>query len=137
MSANTIYKLTGNGVSVTYETSPASVELTLDDSYRPFDGTNQVTGGDLTEQFGAKGLQLTGTLHGEIAGRGGPIEQTLHFTLFLPLVPAPSDSAEEADATGAAVFADPDSRGGVSPAYRAEALTGTVSSPPAGPGGRF
>lgn len=137
MSANTVYKLTGNGISVTYETAPATVELVLDDSYRPFDGTNQVSGGDLTEQSGEQGVQLSGTLHGEIAGRGGPIKKTLWFTLFLPAVPAPSDSAQESEATGAAVFAEPDPRGTVSPVYRAEALTGTVSSPATGPGGRF
>jgi len=137
MSANTVYKLTGNGISVTYQTAPASVELTLDKSYRPFDGTNQVSGDDLTEQSGDQGVRLAGTLRGEIAGRGGPIEKMLHFTLFLPVAPAPSDSAEETDATGAAVFADPDPRGTVSPEYRAEALTGTVSSPAKGPGGRF
>ena len=137
MSANTIYKLTGDGLAVTYETSPASVELTLDDSYRPFDGTKQVIGGDLSEQSGDQGLQVAGTLRGEIAGRGGPIAKTLHFILFLPVAPDPADSAEERDATGAAVFADPDSRGGVSPEYRAEALSGTVSSPAKGPGGRF
>lgn len=134
MSENIVYKLTGGGVSVKFETKPPSVELTLDGSYAPFDGTNQVSGDDLTEQWSDPGVQLTGTLRGETPGRGGPIEKTLAFTLFLPEAPPLSESADERDATGAVVFADRD--GYVFPVYRAEALTGTVSVPAQGPGGR-
>ena len=137
MPANIVYNLTGNGVSVKFETASSSVELTLVGSYGPFEGTHQVSGGDLTQQSGDQGVQLAGALHGEIAGRGGPIEKTLHFTLFVPAAPPLPDAAEDRDATGAGVFADPDPRGDVAPEYRAEALTGTVSLPAQGPGGRF
>ena len=143
MPANIVYALTGSGVSVKYETGSASVELILDDSYGPFEGTHNVAGGDLTEASTDMGTQVTGALHGEVAGRGGPIEKTQLFTLFLPETPPLSDSAEESDATGAAVFADPDPRGTLAPEYRTATLTGTVSLPAQGPkpahgsGGRF
>lgn len=137
MPDNVKYQLAGGGVSVTYETEPASIGLTLDQSYAPFDGTSEVSGGDLTAQSSEPGVQLTGSLRRQTAGRGGPIDKTLFFTVFLPEAPPLSDSAEERDATGAAVFADPDPFGNVAPAYRAEALTGTISLPAQGPGGRF
>ena len=38
MPANIVYNLTGNGVSVKFETASSSVELTLDGSYGPFEG---------------------------------------------------------------------------------------------------
>ena len=137
MPANIVYNLTGSGLSVKFETESASLELTFDDSYRPFDGTHQVSGGDLTVQSSDQGKQLTGAVHGETPGRGGPIKKTLFFTLFVPEAPPLSDSAEERDATGAAVFADPDPSGNLAPEYRAEALTGSLSLPAQGPGGRF
>ena len=56
MPANIVYNLTGNGVSVKFETAASSVELTLDGSYGPFEGTHQVSGGDLTQQTGDQGV---------------------------------------------------------------------------------
>jgi hypothetical protein len=137
MPANIVYQLTGSGVSVKYETEPASVGLTLDESYAPFDGVSQVSGGELTEQSSDHGVQLTGALRRQVAGRGGPIDKTLIFTLFLPDAPTLTDTAEERDGTGAAVFADPDPFGNVAPGYRAVALTGTLSLPAQEPPGRF
>lgn len=135
MSANIVYKLAGSGVSVTFETEPKRVELTLDESYEPFNGTKQFSGGDLTEQSSDQGVQLTGTFRGQEPGRGGPIDITLVVDLFLPAAPPLSDSAEEKDTTGALVFYI--SAAYADPKYRAEALTGTVSLPAQGPGGRY
>jgi hypothetical protein len=129
MSGDTVYKLSGNGVSVTYGTESNNVELTLDESYSPFDGIHQVSGGDLMKQPGDQGVRLAGTLHYETAGRGGPIKKSSIFTLFLPEAPQPADSAVDADATGAVVFADPKPRSDIAPSYRAESLTGTLSVP--------
>ena len=137
MPVNTVYKLTGSGISVTYEAKSDSVELVLDSSDSPFDGTFPVSGGDLTKQPTEKGLQLAGTLNYESVGRGGPIHKKSSFTLFLPESPEPTDFAVEKDATGALVFADPDPRSDIAPEYRAESLTGTLSVPAAEPPGRF
>lgn len=132
-----VYRLTGSGLSMTYGTESNIVEFILDNSYSPFDGTFQTSGGDVTSQPTDKGLQLTGALHYQAVGRGGPIDKTSRFTLFLPDSPEPTDSAVEKDATGAVVFADPEPRADIAPAYRAESLTGTLSVPAREPSGRF
>jgi hypothetical protein len=135
MSDNILYKLAGSGISVTYETKSDSVELTLDESYSPFDGTHQVSGGDLKKQPTDKGVQLAGALKYDTVGRGGPIHKTSSFMLFLPESPEPTDSEVEEDATGAVVFADQEPRSDIAPAYRAESLTGTLSVPAGVPSG--
>ena len=137
MSDNILYKFTGSGIAITYETKSDGVEFTLDESYSPFDGTHQVSGGDLTKQPTDKGVHLSGALHHDTVGRGGPIHKTSNFTLFLPDSPEPTDSAVEQDATGAVVFVDPEPRADIAPAYRAESLTGTLSVPAGEPSVRF
>jgi hypothetical protein len=137
MSVNIVYTLAGGGVSLTYETEAGSVELTLDDSYSGAAGSYQLSGGDLTTQPSDSGVQLAGVLRYEEFGRGGPVKKTLNLTLFVPNSPDPTDSAAELDATGAVVFADPQPRAQIAPAYRAESLTGTLSVPAEAPPGRF
>ena len=138
MSVNITYQLSGTGLSLTYETEHESVELTLDDSYSPFDGTHQLSGQDVVKQPTDAGVRLAGTLTHDSVGRGGPIHKTRSFTLFLAESPEPADSAVEQDVTGAVVFADPQPGfGAAAPAYRAESLTGTLSVPALEPPGRF
>jgi hypothetical protein len=137
MTANIVYTLTGSGTSITYGTESDTLDLTLDDSYAPFDTTHQVPTGDVTKKATDRGIALTAALHHQVAGRGGPIKKTRSFTLFLPGPPVPGDTAVQNDATGAFVFVDPEPPGEVAPAYRAESLTGTVSVPAREPAGRF
>jgi hypothetical protein len=137
MTVNTLYTLSGNGTSITYGTESDTLDLTLDDSYAPFDTTHRVPTSDVTTMPTDRGIALTAALHHQVAGRGGPIEKTRTFALFLPDAPVPGDTAVENDATGAFVFVDPEPHGEVAPAYRAESLTGTVSVPAREPAGRF
>lgn len=136
MSAKAVFTLSGNGVSVTYDTGSGDMQVELDSSYAPFDGSHGVGGGNLASQSAGAGTQLTWELHHDTVGRGGPVHRTLALTLFLPAEPESTDSTVERDATGALVAADPAPRFGAAPSFRAAELSGTVTVA-ADPPGRF
>ena len=50
MPVNATYSLTGTGISIAYTTGAGDLELTLDDSFRPFDGTHNLTSADVRQQ---------------------------------------------------------------------------------------
>ncbi|WP_067835847.1 hypothetical protein [Nocardia lijiangensis] len=121
------YALTGAGLALTYAAGPVSLTLTLDETHNPFDGEHRLEGHQLNVHSPGAGTQVSGTLRYETVGRGGPIERERTFTLYLPDAPGAHTDPAELSATGAVVFADPESRADVTPEYRADSLTGTVS----------
>ena len=134
MPVNATYSLTCTGISIAYTTGAGDLELTLDDSFRPFDGTHNLTSADLRQQALDPGVQITGSLEHTSVGRGGPRVVTTKFNVFLADAPEPSESAAEYSTTGAAVFADPSPSSGLAPEYRVAELSGSVSVPSSTPG---
>lgn len=134
MPGNASYSLTGTGISISYTTGAGDLELTLDDSFRPFDGTHRLTSADVRQQALDPGVQITGSLEHTSVGRGGPRVETTKFSLFLADAPEPSESAAEHSTTGVAVFADPSPSSGLAPEYRVAELSGSVSVSPSTPG---
>ena len=134
MADNSTYSLTGTGISITYATAPGALEFTLDDSFRPFDGTHHLTSADLKQHALDPGAQISGSLQHTSVGRGGPRVETTNFHLFLADAPEPGESAAEYSATGVLVFADPSPSSGLTPEYRATELAGSLSVPSSHPG---
>jgi hypothetical protein len=134
MPDNATYSLTGTGISMTYTTGAGDLEFTLDDSFRPFDGTHNLTSADLKQHALDPGVQITGSLQHTSVGRGGPRVETTNFSVFLADAPEPAESAAEYSATGVAVFADPSPSSGLTPEYSATELTGSLSVPSSHPG---
>ncbi|MFI6166189.1 hypothetical protein ACIBCN_05315 [Nocardia sp. NPDC051052] len=136
MTINATYTLTGTDLHLTYAAESGSLDITLGDSFSPFNATHQLQSTPADHEPGT-GIVLTGTIEHRSVGRGGPIVRTARLTVFLPDAPEPGSAAVELAATGAVVTSNPEAGGDAAPQYQAAGLTGTVTVPAAAPAGRF